>query len=65
MPVPDGAAGHPIVDPDTLANEVGRRHHRAALADIEVARGEVAQRKDRQPDKAAVAVVDAAQMAGH
>jgi len=65
VPVPDRAAGHPIVDPDPLADGIARRLDWSTLPHIEVARGEVAQRKDRQPDLAAVNLVDAPEMAGH
>src|SRR6516165_3247404 len=46
----------------TLADEIGWGPDRAALEHIEISRGEVAQREDWQPDIAAVALVDTAEM---
>jgi maleate cis-trans isomerase len=65
MAVPDRAARHPIVHADPLTDEVGRRRDRSVIAHVKVTAGEVAQREHRQSDEAAVAIVDAAQMAGH
>src|SRR5215813_6993371 len=63
--VPDRPAGHPIIHPDALPREIGRGPDPAVFAHIEVACGEIAQWENGQPDMAAVALVDAAKMAGH
>src|SRR5581483_3799183 len=59
------AAGVPIVHADALADQARGLADRPVLAGIEVAGGEIPQRKDRQRDKAAVAVDDAAEVTGH
>ena len=65
MPVPDRAAGHPVVHADTPAAQIRRRLHRPILAHIQIAGGEIAQRKHRHGDVAAIALRYAAQMSGH
>ena len=66
MPVPDRAAGHPVVHADAPASQIGRRLHRSVLAHIKIAPGEVPhQREHGQRHEAAVALVDPAQMPCH
>jgi hypothetical protein len=65
MAVPDRSARDPIVHPDPLADKVGRRPDLSVVAHIKVAPSEISQRKHRQRDKAAIAIVDPSQMPGH
>src|SRR5215471_16353869 len=65
MPIPDRAAGHPIVHADPLAVQIGWSSYRTVFAHIKVACSEIAQREDRQRHMASVALVDAAEMPRH
>src|SRR5262252_8255153 len=65
VPIPDRAAGHPIVLADPLAVQIGRGPYRTVFAHIKVACSEVAQREDRQSHMAPVALVDTAEMPRH
>src|SRR5215469_16036394 len=65
VPIPDRAAGHPIVHADPLAVQIGRGPYRTIFALIMVARSEVAKREDRQIHIALVALVDTADLSNH
>ena len=64
-PIPDGAAGGVAVHADAPAGEVFGPADRAAPANVEIARGEIAQGEHGQADVAPIALLDAVEVLRH